>query len=166
MNNVTELIGKKNLTEEEVISLINEFSDKDSVVVDYEKTLENTLKLGGAKPKDWEVTDVNFPNSPELVGKVRILTKLFLPDTGCNSDFTIKRMKNCGYRPATIMELASLYVGLSKYQKQFQIFAFGSPFKTGSGNQVIPFISPKGAGVSRCSYPEIKCDRLLGVLEE
>ena len=166
MNKIEEFMKLNALSEQEVLELLFEYSNKSIIEVDYRKPLENALILNGLMIRNVEIGNDSFPNNPLLKGKKKILTKLFVPETAETETEAITRMKNEGYRPATFIELVSIHRGLSDYQRQFSIFALGSPFLSRLNNHVYPFINKEGANLSRCSYPEKKIHRLLAVLIE
>lgn len=163
MEKLKKLMERRDISEQDILNLINEFSDKYVAKVDYQKNLLETLDDQGIRNLDGEISNRNFPNDVLIKGEIEIYTKLFIPASAETSDSVIKRMKKEGYRPATFIELASVYNDLSDYQHQFSIYAFGSPFTTRLNNRVYPYINREGAKISRCSYPERKHDRVMGV---
>lgn len=163
MEKLKNLMKLRDLSEQDILSLIFEFSDKSVGMVDYQKSLEETFADKGIRNLDGEISDTSFPKDISLKGEIKIYTKLFTPESAETSGSVIKKMKKEGYRPATFIELAAIYKDLSKYQCQFYIYAFGSPFTTRLNIDVYPYIDREGAKISRCSYPEGKNTRLIGV---
>lgn len=166
MEKIIELMKLTALSEQDVLELIFEYSNKSTAIVDYRKPIEEALILNGIRILNGEICDNSFPNFGPITETRKIFTKLFIPGNAERETEIITRMKNEGYRPATFIELVSINRGLSDYQRQFSIFALGSPFTSRLNNYVYPFINKEGANLSRCSYPEKRVHRLLAVLIE
>ncbi|MFA6515088.1 MAG: hypothetical protein WCT42_02370 [Candidatus Paceibacterota bacterium] len=162
MEKLENVITEKALTEQEVINLIKEFSEKSSAVINYDKSLLQTIHGKRLRINDVDINDENFPSEQSLKGEVVILTKLFArKDAGESCSQMIERMKEDGYHPASIIELISL--NISEYHRQFHIYAYGSVFKNRRQYYVYPFIQLNEVGLTNLSTYLSENDRLLGV---
>lgn len=162
MEKLKKVIKEKALTEQEVIDLINAFSEKSTATVNYDQSLLQTISVSKIRRRDVDINDENFPTNPLLKGKIVILTKLFARiDAGENCSDMIKRMKEDGYHPASIIELISL--NISEYHRQFYIYAYGSVFKNRRQDHVYPFIQLNEVGLTNLPTYLNENDRLLGV---
>ncbi len=166
MKKIEEFMRLTGHSEQEVLELLFEYSNKSIIEVDYRVKLEHALILNGLMIRNVEIGNDSFPNNSLLKGKKKIFTKLFVPETAETDTEAIARMKKDGYRPAVFLEIVWLCHHLSEYQRQFSIFALGSPFTSRLNNHVYPFVNKEGADLSRCPYPDKEYHRLLAVLIE
>jgi hypothetical protein len=139
----------KNLSVSDVINLINghiankkplESTDKIILVVDYTKTLEQTI-AGKYGYKNTDITTEHFPISPELTGKrIDIIGRLFHFNRDISRVVATKEMNEAGCRHATLMELLALSAAHPDLQRQFPIVALGSAWCFFSGIHRVPYL--------------------------
>ena len=107
---------------------------KYSLVVDYEKSIEDLIKEGRYAEADPDITSRNFP--PKKKGVINVKVEL-IDFGGYILDVkALHKMEEMGYRPADIYELLTLGKKHPKLQLQFKIVALGSVL----GGKYVPYL--------------------------
>lgn len=98
-------------------------------VVNYDRSIKDSLKAGHFDWTNSGITDVNFPFPSDKQGKREVEFGLFHFKKVTQSDDNIAKMKAEGFRPATIKELLAFGEENPEVQREFPVVALGSVVK-------------------------------------
>ncbi len=115
-----------------------------SVLVRYNQSLAEIIKMGKYGWENSNVTAENFPLQGE--GEKEVEVMLFHFGREIKSEAAINEMDKAGYRPATIKELLALGYSYPELQKQFPVVALGSVCRDSDGHLQVPCLDWHGAG--------------------
>ncbi|MFZ2309918.1 MAG: hypothetical protein WAW11_00020 [Patescibacteria group bacterium] len=128
---------------EKIQKIINGL-DEIVLEVDYTKTVDQAVSESSCYLSDDKINDVNFPISPDMVGKkINANAKLFCFNHDVSVEDVLVGMDNAGYRPAYLMELLALAALHSKLQTQYPVVAFGSIWRTEGGRNHVTYLSAR-----------------------
>ena len=94
------------------------------LIVNYDRSIEDSLIAGKYDNKHDNITGKNFPSSKK--GKKKVDFRMFYFNKGMLSENVISKMKKVGYHPATMNELLAFGEKNPKLQRKFSIAALGS----------------------------------------
>lgn len=111
-------------TVEVVMNVISFLVGTSKQVVNYDRSIADSLKAGKYDWKNDNLTDANFPSKEK--GECEVEFGLFHFNKTISSDDAIAKMKTEGFRPATIRELLAYGEKNPEVQREFTIVALGS----------------------------------------
>ncbi|MFH1036815.1 MAG: hypothetical protein V1756_02030 [Patescibacteria group bacterium] len=114
-----------------------------SLVVDYDKPVEEMIKSGLYDVLDGDITSKRFPT--KRVGKTEIAVKLVHFNRPISNDEAIKELNLMGYRPAKFYELLAFGEKYPEIQRKFPIIAPGSVWRRSDGRRYIPYLDSIGS---------------------
>ena len=94
------------------------------LVVNYKRTIADSVKAGNYDWKNADITDENFPSTEN--GEREVEMALFHFNKQISSPNAIAEMEKAGYRSATMKELLAFGEKNPELQRQFPIVALGS----------------------------------------
>ncbi|MEI6528056.1 MAG: hypothetical protein WCO10_00055 [bacterium] len=112
-------------------------------VVNYGRSVKDSLKAG---KYDWvndDITDKNFPSKEE--GEREVEFGLFHFNKVTQSDDNVAEMKKAGFRPATIKEMLAYGEKNPEVQREFPVIALGSVARL-SGYRRVGCLNGRGSG--------------------
>jgi len=114
-----------------------------SVIVDYNKTVEEMVLAGHY---NWSNSNINSRNFPfNGTGKVSVICELVHLDKVVRSKDVLSYMEANSLRPATVEELLMFGVTYPDTQREFSIMCLGSSWSTPVGNCNVPYLYRDGS---------------------
>ncbi len=114
-----------------------------SQTVDYDRSVEDSVKAGEYDCRDGDITDENFPS--EKSGKSEVNFATFYFDNSISSEDAIELMKLGNYRPATMKEELAFGEKNPDEQRQHPVVALGSVVDL-SGDRHVGVLYRDGSG--------------------
>lgn len=136
---VVEALANGSISMIDILSLINKTDKKNDEIIltiDYNRTLEDMIRVGNYDKRSLSVGD-GFTIPSDLPGQKRFIhAKLFNFKPKIQSNDVISEMAKEGYFPANLIDL--LYFGKDyiELQKFYRIVALGTVFSYTSGSYV------------------------------
>ena len=137
-----ELIG---VIADAVVEFLKRTVKVHDVLVDFEASVEELVRLGDYDWANSNITSPHFPTS--RTGKVETKIKLFHFDQSISSEQAIREMDKAGYRPAEAHELLAFGVKYPDVQREFPVVALGSVWRRPYGFRLV--VCLYGIGVKR-----------------
>ena len=107
-----------------------------TITVNYDKSVEDLIKLG---KYDWKNNDINSTNFPSTqTGKEKVEVELLGFDEPISSEKAIKYMESIGLRPLNLTELLHLGIKYPDLQRKYLIIALGSTWRHPHGSLGVP----------------------------
>ncbi len=114
-----------------------------SVVVDYDMSLANMIKVGKYDYVNGEITSKNFPITGS--GKVDISFELVHLNKSASSEEVLLHMEKNNLRPATLAELLAFGAKYPEIQREFPVVALGSSWVNSYGRRDVPCLRRNGS---------------------
>ena len=108
-----------------------------TVMVDYDRTVENSIAAGNYCYVNEDITDRNFQPAEHEKSKKKQSFTLYHFDRDVESDFAIVQMAKDGKRPATLRELLAFGEANPELQREFPIIALGSVWVDRHGHRIV-----------------------------
>ncbi len=107
-----------------------------SVVINYDYSIEDSIKAGNYNKKNKNITSKNFPSQES--GTKEVTIKIFYYGHGMRTHEVLTDLDRKGYRAATLKELLALG---KKYPalKRIPIVALNSVYQNSSGRRYYPY---------------------------
>jgi hypothetical protein len=97
-----------------------------TIVVDYSRSVKDSISAGKYDYANEGITKNNFPSAEHEKGKKELQFTLYHFGRDVESDYAISEMDKDGKRPATLRELLAFGETNPEFQNQFPIIALGS----------------------------------------
>lgn len=147
----TLVSSKKNLVDDsKTNNLIIESGKKTAefltLVVNYSRSLKDSIKAGGYDWVNSDITEEHFPAEKQEKGKKEQSFSLYHFGKDAESDWVIVQMDKDGKRPATIRELLVYGEKFPETQRQFPIIELGSVWVRCGGNCDYAYLDSSSGG--------------------
>ena len=109
-----------------VIEVPKKFGEVFTFIVDYSRSLKDSITAGSYNWVNDDITEEHFPAKPEEQGTKEQSFTLYHFGKDTESDWVIAQMDKDGKRPATIRELLAFGEKNPELQRQFPIIALKS----------------------------------------
>ena len=127
-----------------IVSL--DITDIQKQVVNYDRTIADSLKAGKYDWTNCNITDANFPSTE--VGQKEVKFGLFHLNNAMKSGDVIAQLEQEGFRPVTLKELLVYGEKYPNVQRKFPIIALGSVAKL-DGYRCVGYLDRSGS--ERCA---------------
>lgn len=107
-------------------------------MVDYDRSIQESIGLGRYDYCNERVSEENFPTLPNEKGRYEIAFVLYEFDSDVNAKWVVSEMKNMNRRPATIRELIT-FGGKTCTKQCGPVIALGSTLVV-DGVEYLPYV--------------------------
>lgn len=111
--------------------------------VNYERSVEDAVKLGRYDWANGDITSNNFPT--KRTGTVDIVVEFIHFDRHISTEDVQKEFDNIGYRPVEIHELLAFGEKYPDIQREFPIISLGFVWWNRSGCRCVPYLGRFGS---------------------
>jgi hypothetical protein len=107
--------------------------------VDYERSVEDAVKLGRYDWANPDITSKNFPT--KRTGTAEIVVELIHFNRVVSTDEALRKLGRMGYRPADLHELLAFGEKYPEVQREFPVVALASVWHYRLSFRYVPYLS-------------------------
>lgn len=114
------------------------------VVVNYEMSVEDAVKLGWYDWANDNITSRNFQT--KRMGTVDLMVELIHFDKVISTSEALRELNKMGMRPAELHELLAFGEKHPDIQREFPVIALGAVWQGSGGGRIVPCLDGDGSG--------------------